>query len=502
MGLDMSHRQRPGFSLVELLITLVVMMIMIGALARFFKYVGDTVAEGRALLALTADLHARRVMLERELANATTTSVARIGSANLGYLEIIEGTDSYDDSTSSGTDSVFGDVDDVLAFTVRSIDKPFRGQLLYFTKMPDPATQSSSFPKTVYALDNILPPGSSAPTSYSAETLESDTAEIVYWLTLDDKNGNGTRDYGEYYVLRRRVLLVRPDVILNASYGLMSYPYGPANGTSVFTIADLSLRRVGNSWATNDLATLARRENRFGRNGSPLGVVGGGGAAGPGPFPSYMLEPKHLPRLKDVTLPALAGIPRYTVYRRDEDVVLTNVVAFDVQVFDSQAPLYEDRGGAGGSSSAPVVVGPADPGYGPPVVGSGQVVGFGAFLDVGTSVTNPLTGNLTPFGQQSWLQQRFSNLLQNAGISPKAVYDTWSLSYDRDGIDQMNDGSVDTGTDGIDNNGNGLVDELAEYEAPPPYTAPLRGIKIILRVIDPDTRQVAQTTIIADFTPY
>ncbi len=496
--IDMNGRRRFGFSLVELLVTLVVMMIMVGALARFFKYVGDTVAAGRALLALSGDLHARRVTLEHELRNVTAFSLAGAdSSSSIGYFQIIEGPLTDQSTLNTPNDSVFGDVDDVLAFTTRSKDKPFRGQLLYLTKMPDPSTVASTHPKTVYALDVLA--GLTAPSTYSAETLESDTAEVVYWLTLDDKNGNGTRDYGEYYVLRRRVLLVRPDVLLNASYGALSYPYGPANGTSVFTIADLSLRRVGTSWVANDLATLTRRENRFGRNASPLGIAGGGaGLAGPGLFPNFMLEPQHLPRLKDVVLPPVGPINNYFIFRQDEDIVLTNVVAFDVQVFDSSATVRDVNN--------EVAVGPTDPGYNG---AAGAPASFGAFIDLGSGVTNPLTGQVTPFGAQSWLQTNYANLLLSNGLLSKAIYDTWSLSYERDGINQTTDPNmavpdpfIDTGADGLDNNNNGVTDELSEYEAPPPYTTALRGIKVTIRVIDPDTRQVAQTTIIADFTPY
>ena len=197
-------------------------------------------------------------------------------------------------------------------------------------------------------------------------------------------------------------------------------------------------------------------------------------------------------------LPPVGPINNYLVFRQDEDIVLTNVVAFDVQVFDSSATVRDVNN--------EVAVGPTDPGYNG---AAGAPATFGAFIDLGSLVTHPLTGQVTPFGSRSWLQTNYANLLQSNGLSSKAIYDTWSLSYERDGINQTTnpngavpDPFIDTGADGLDNNSNGVTDELAEYEAPPPYTAALRGIKIILRVIDPDTRQVAQTTIIADFTPY
>ncbi len=489
------RKRHTGFSLVELLVAMAVALILVSALARFFKYVGDTVSAGRALLYLTADLHARRVALEHELRSATAFSLAGIdGSSSSGYFEIIEGPLRDGSTLNNPDEQVFGDVDDVLAFTVRSSGQPFRGQLLYFTKMLDPTTVNTAHPKTIYAL-NVLP-GTTAPATYSADTLESDTAEVIYWLTLDDKNQNGRRDYGEYYVLRRRVLLVRPDVVLDGSYGVLSYPYGAPAAPSVFTIADLSMRRELSKWSTNNLENLSRRENRFGRNGTALGVVGPP-LVGPGPFPNFMLEPEFLPRLKDVVLPPING-NSYTVFRAEEDIVLSHVVAFDVQVFDPQANMRVINN--------EVAVAPHDPGY----TQAATALTSGAFIDLGRDMNLPAAQRLnTPFSQASWLQQNYANALASRGISTKAIYDSWSLSYDRDGINQLTnpngpnpDPFIDTGSDGLDNNGNGLTDELAEFEAPPPYAASLRGIKITIRVIDPDTRQVSQTTVIADFTPF
>ncbi|MGQ9506181.1 MAG: hypothetical protein ACUVQR_14870, partial [Thermogutta sp.] len=59
----------------------------------------------------------------------------------------------------------------------------------------------------------------------------------------------------------------------------------------------------------------------------------------------------------------------------------------------------------------------------------------------------------------------------------------------------------DTGTDGFDNDNDGLVDELDEWEAPPPYPAPCRGIEVTIRVFEPDSRQIRQVTVVQDFLP-
>ena len=62
-------------------------------------------------------------------------------------------------------------------------------------------------------------------------------------------------------------------------------------------------------------------------------------------------------------------------------------------------------------------------------------------------------------------------------------------------------GLIDEAADGLDNDLANGVDDVLERETAPPYPVPLRGIQARLRIIDPDTRQVRQQTVVADFTP-
>ena len=104
------------------------------------------------------------------------------------------------------------------------------------------------------------------------------------------------------------------------------------------------------------------------------------------------------------------------------------------------------------------------------------------------------------------------------------TYDTWAYDYERDGVDQNNnmelnasnqrfpdgldndmDGLVDEfldeGTDGLDNDDANGVDDVGERETSPPYVVPLRSVQIVFRMVDPDTRQVRQATVVRDFVP-
>jgi hypothetical protein len=79
------------------------------------------------------------------------------------------------------------------------------------------------------------------------------------------------------------------------------------------------------------------------------------------------------------------------------------------------------------------------------------------------------------------------------------IYDSWSVHYENDGIDQDSSGLADAGTNGLDDNGNGLIDDLAEWDTLPPYAVPLRGVEITLRVYEPSSQQVREVVIVQNF---
>jgi hypothetical protein len=105
-----------------------------------------------------------------------------------------------------------------------------------------------------------------------------------------------------------------------------------------------------------------------------------------------------------------------------------------------------------------------------------------------------------------------------------AVYDTWSFHYENDGVNEDNDGvlsgahqvpittgvpSIDEGTNGLDDFGhyyNGVtnrvdtdirlgVDDVGERETVPPYDKPLRGVQVLMRTYEPDSRAIRQVKV-------
>jgi hypothetical protein len=105
-----------------------------------------------------------------------------------------------------------------------------------------------------------------------------------------------------------------------------------------------------------------------------------------------------------------------------------------------------------------------------------------------------------------------------------AVYDTWSFHYENDGLNEdafRFDGTdwialpnefnlVDESTNGFDDPGSYGdaydvtrlgVDDIGERETAPPYDRPLRGMQVILRAYETDSRQIRQVSVKESFVP-
>jgi hypothetical protein len=189
---------------------------------------------------------------------------------------------------------------------------------------------------------------------------------------------------------------------------------------------------------------------------------------------------------------------------RGEDVMLASLLAFDVRAFDPLATLSGTSATPGPSDE---VLGPGDRGY----AAGGSVtlpVGRGAYVDLNFHEKYGITG-YTP------AQPVPHFALGNAALSRlsdvrSGTYDTWPFVFETDGLNQNGNSVpnstpqvplVDEGTNGLDDNNNGIVDDEAERETSPPYRNPLRGIQAWIRVLDPSTRQVLQATVTSNFVP-
>jgi len=484
--------RRGGYTLVEILTATALTLVMMTAVVAVLGTVSESISKSRAGLEMMDRLRAAQRTLRHDLGNLTVTMLPpRRPESNEGYFEYIEGPlgpvdaahEFFYNTEAGDRDSTVRDLDDILMFTVRSPGVPFVGR-------------------------------------YGSEALESHVAEIAWFV-----RGR---------TLYRRVLLVAPQILNDTTVnpdGDGKVEPGELGGSSFFELYDISARpedyTLGEtSWAPNSLADLTKRENRFAHRVHAT-------TNDPFPYNASRWGQLGLPTLEECShedwmdwtntgtdLPpsviaktasddwdlwftphpwsgvdAATGIlddytsdPRVRV---GEDVILTNVIGFDVKVWDPGAPTLESGG---------VALVPGDPGYssalGSP---SPSVISYGAYADLGwgPGYSNPSGAPEAVFN----LGGKSKSKLNYPASSSKFTYDTWSFHYEHDGEDQDGQDGDDQGTNGFDDDGDGVVDDVGELETRPPYPHPLRGIQVKIRVFEPDGRQVREVTVIQDFLP-
>lgn len=531
-----------AFTLVEMLIAMVLTLILVTAIAQFYAIVGDSVKDGRAMIEVGGRLRSVVQKLQADLDQITVAVVPWTddGSSS-GYFEYFEGPgydlDANNDGTWEATYSTatpvpvpdlarngtntnaLGDGDDFVAFTARSKSgQPFTGRY------------------TTNASGTFIFGG--LPTIYT-----SPLAEVVWWVGFDDQPGGTalTWDLNEPRQLYRRQLLIRPDLMRTDAYGTFD---GVTNYAS-YNLAENQLKRYwqendislsvryyvdpssGNVYyyiKANSLADLARREYRFAH--APLNITVTGGVPKDGNFPhsqQLLRQETTRPSFSSLSLKGGATVNNSYVLQSPsgnpaespgEDILLSNLLAFDVQVYDPCMRVWPDANNY-------VSLTPCEPGYQTAASTAGsltppRLIGLGGYVDLyyyrrsGTAVStidnNLFTNNGYPL---PWFA---SAPAVPAGVptapyiqSLGATYDTWAISYERDGIDQFGNGFYDLGMNGNDDiiisggsPANG-VDDISERETVPPYSQALRGLQVKIRVYEPSTRQVRQATVATDF---
>ena len=153
---------------------------------------------------------------------------------------------------------------------------------------------------------------------------------------------------------------------------------------------------------------------------------------------------------------------------------------------------------------------------------SGRISHFSGLPAFDDQVTrNNLRDPLERFWNPSTGLKELSNDVAYSGYFdvPTFYYDTWTSFYERDGINQDDDNNnngipdngppdltpppefIDEGTDGLDSDDINGVDDPGERETSPPYPVDLRGIEVRIRMMDFNTRQVRQVSVVGDFVP-
>ncbi|MEQ8208552.1 MAG: prepilin-type N-terminal cleavage/methylation domain-containing protein [Lacipirellulaceae bacterium] len=567
--------QRRALTLVEMLVGMAITLIMMAAVVNLFANVSGGVSNRRAAIEMNGTLRQARGLLQRDLAGATCPGVPwQNPESGNGYIEIIEGRYSdrnpsslvdgnagngeldYATSIIPGTqvgnglaDAVtdgggLGDHDDILALTVRSDNEPFVGQVngvtvesnlaeVIWYSVENPTNGSLGEPglRTVYRRVLLIAPwvgplqlSSTAPiiTRNPVDFFQRNDISARFDTTTDTWIPNTLSD-----------LTKRENRAMRAEASLFPHVF-VSEGRGYAGAPTISLSRNDFGTITNP-QDAAAQANYYSLNGNPVFVSGynvsvGGRYASPpivavSPGSGTLAEAATArPVMRAIeqgagansdvlTLASLTHGPApYYGDREGEDVVLSDILAWDLRVFDPGAPLVTTAG---------VVLEPSDLGWYVPTA-LNDVVGFGAYVDLGWGDLDKSSNITTAENYQppSNLPRPLFRLPRNARqfTGYPCVYDTWSTHYESDGLDQDNrDGDLDLqavnangiplgyftgedeGTDGFDNDNANGVDDALERETSPPYDVKLPAVKVIMRAYERDSRQIRETSVTQSF---
>ncbi len=256
VGSTRRDRRAMGFTIIEVMVALAITMIMMGALAQAFKYLGTRMQAGRAEVELSSKVRSTSVRLRDEL-RRTTARINALPQTNTkegnGYFTYYEGP--HSDLTTSlygaqmqDTDrqafvymaSRVGDYDDYLAFTVQApAGSWFTGKVPRFVADPtnraglpvydpfEPVEITSQYAEVVYWVSpewerdraaQVTYPGTDHRNIFVKQTAAAGNYDLFVPQIRDD-NSDALPDR---LMLRRRVLLIRPD--LNLPEGFIPIP--------------------------------------------------------------------------------------------------------------------------------------------------------------------------------------------------------------------------------------------------------------------------------------
>ena len=457
-ALDPTNKRaaKRGLTLIEIMIALTMTLIVLGAMMSAFRYASEKMQQGRGVMEMANRLRSAEELLRNDLANLTLDPrVYTESTAPNGFLEIIEGArnDSFfatdlTNSTTTPATSYLGDVDDAIGMTVRSAEgRRFRG-----------SHQDGT---------GLL-------------VIESTLAEVWYYTTLNDLASSSVVatdaeaiDTEDSVRLHRRALLIRPDFNVSGVLQLNGVAQTGLTAPQVDTFVannDISVRVEPETGGTtfsivaNSLADLALRRNRF-AHVSPT------------------LTAHNFPNSPTAALTFARSKPN------GEDILLTDVAGFDVRVYSPNATV--------GYSAEGILVQPGDPEY-VNLSTLASTATAGAFVDLGYGIRSDGVA-IAGVGAGEWYAGLGSG---TAALTPLSrVFDTWSPSYENDGIDQDGVLGPDQGTNGLNNGGSAAPDDDLERETRPPYPNPIRGIQISTRLRERTTQQMFQSSVTQSYVP-
>jgi prepilin-type N-terminal cleavage/methylation domain-containing protein len=552
--------RRRGFSLLEVLIALTITLILMTLVVRVFQIMSDGVFHSRANMEMSDQVRQARHRLIRDLRGTTALTIPPVNPAwGVGYFEYHEGdivavsqggdigfrptgTMGSLGTTTSGTPVVltaYGDRDDFLLFTTASYDEPFVGrvpvngqpygarsrhaEVVWYPHVIEDAANANQQLMTLRRRQFLINSGyATGLTGYdttSRNTLNGQQRALLVGAagatqgnTLESLTKRENRMLHNNAITGTQLHpLVTGTLRRGIIAGSAAYPSAP------FDFTTLTLTTAGEQVSSGGVEQMEHNQGN--------------------------------------------ALARTT--RESDDIILSSIIGFDVKAWDPGAPVFRVVGATGETDDVNKdlvgVVVPGDPGYlaavqrfmAQPGSPGNQPVTFGAYADLnymGYLVTqsgsfNPSAANFPETRYASALQTMASSvpggytLPYFAGPGHRdsklqayqhpdynyfpATYDTFSRHYEYDGFQTINGtnggasitttlkrnhfytngGEIDAGMNMLDDNGNGLIDEPIERDAIPPYEKPLRGIRVSIRTIEPDSKQVREVTVVHEFIP-
>lgn len=597
-----------GFTLIEVLVATAVTLILMGLCVQFFGYVSRGVSDSRSIMEMSDRMRNAKSALQQDLRGVTAPTIPPLDpGSGQGYFEYIEGPIGPiipQGVRFAANDTQVGDLDDVLMFTARAVDEPFTGRV-----GRGGFGRSSSMVNVRRAHLAEVAWFMRGTTLFRRHLLINPRMHLIhsikfnyfdYDLSMRQEGGTLSRvkaspDAGQPTIAGG---VVPPHVAFNTLGDLtkrenryahqpLVFPYESRLWGGVFTsvgsyrpglgmpmLAESSaLRTVSGqnvdwpyplyeidfgTFRKNTVVAMPGSLDPFARLVIPDMTDGknvttgeqtvrdeGSMALGTRSF-----DPWYNPYAISQINSSDGRLANYRSgnYRWGDDVVLTNVLSFDVKAWDPGAPIFMVQGNTESSDGRGTtgVVLPGEIGYLPSRLGGGlgmfmrdpgtsisQLVGFGAYVDLYYMANN--LGDPHDPSSAGGANRKYENRLRNwesrtfgrTGVMPRpafagrgdersglagpqysnalplvsCVYDTYSTHYERDGLDNDGNGLYDEGTNRVDDNGNGRIDEAAEQETAPPYRAPLRGIQVKIRAFESDSRAIQEVTVVHDFLP-
>lgn len=463
-----SRRVPFGYTLMEILVSIALIMVLMAAMSRLFAEIGREINNTQKVMLMSGGIRNTTAMLSRDLSylSAPLSPPGKYGD-NIGYFCFIEGrypivANSFRAITETGAvDNTAIDNDDILMFTVKApLDSPFRGllggsvyestdaEIIWFVRgntlyrrvlliVPDEVLQA--------AIDFL-------PAAVKAEVKEGKGFYRYFDVSAHVvQEGSGTN--ATYKVVANTLddLTRRERRFAHAG---LSFPSDIHKNNANYLLGMPTLQEnsaMGGSWAWDIGKSIASQYDRIlGNSGDLTALTYRSGLSGTGtdfweePNPWDEVDPTTGLLIPATVLETYSGI--YAT-RPGEDVVLTNVIGFDVKIWDDATASYVDLG------------------------------------TTGTNFTNVSFPNSS-----------------GTGINLLGVYDTWTDRYERYAQSGAGSNRIGKGLNQLDDDGDGFIDNMEEWEYPPPYMQPLRSVQVTIRVCDGLNRKhIRQMTIVVDF---